>query len=178
VHSLTWLWGSWGEQLTADDLAKLGKGWYVRHDIENPFGNWDHVVIGPPGVFMIDTKRLTGKIHVTGDGLSSGRIRYAGSSFRGASVGLRRALLERGVRCPWVQAVVAIQGAFAEGVCIEGQVSYVAAGRLVDWLLDQPDRLSESWTSELVRALDQLRTSEARADLTKLGIVHGGTPQA
>jgi hypothetical protein len=47
VRALPWLWGSWGEEDTEQELARLGDQWYVRHDIPNAYGNWDHVAIGP-----------------------------------------------------------------------------------------------------------------------------------
>jgi Nuclease-related domain len=163
VHTLTWLWGAWGEQMTADELAKLGDGWHVRHDIENAYGNWDHVAIGPTGVFMIDTKRLTGSIRVKDDGLTSGRIRIAGGAFRGASVGLRKALLERGARCPWVQAVAAIQGDFPDRLYVEKEVAYVAGDHLTEWLCSLPPKLSARDAAALAAALDDVRNDLAGA---------------
>jgi hypothetical protein len=69
-------------------------GCYVRHDIANEYGNWDHVAVGPPGVFMVESKRLSGRrIEIERDGLSSGRLHFGGKTFRGASAGLRHALL-------------------------------------------------------------------------------------
>lgn len=47
VHALPWLWGSWGEEHTGDELAKLPTGWFVRHDVANGYGNWDHIAVGP-----------------------------------------------------------------------------------------------------------------------------------
>jgi hypothetical protein len=96
VHALTWLWGSWGEEDTERELARLGDNWYVRHDIANDYGNWDHVAVGPPGVFMVESKRLSGRrIEIERDGLSSGRLHFGGKTFRGASAGLRDALFAR-----------------------------------------------------------------------------------
>ena len=114
AHSLTWLWGSWGEADSAEELKRLGSEWHLAHDIENSSGNWDHVVVGPGGVFMIDTKRLRGQVMVKEDGLSSGRLRYRGVSFRNSAVRLREALQQH-IAVPWVQAVVAVWGEFPAG---------------------------------------------------------------
>ena len=94
VHALTWLWGSLGEEQTAAELVRLGPDWFTRHDVARTYGNWDHITVGPAGVFMIDTKRLNGRAVVKDDGLSSGRLRCTGGSFRGSSVALRNELLE------------------------------------------------------------------------------------
>lgn len=53
-----WRAGGLGEQIVAKRLAKLGDGWRVLHAI--PVGDRgadiDHLAIGPPGVFSINTK--------------------------------------------------------------------------------------------------------------------------
>jgi hypothetical protein len=152
VRSLTWLWGSWGEEQTADELEKLGDGWHVVHDIENGYGNWDHVVVGRPGVFVVDTKRLSREVNIKNDGLESGRTRYEGRSFRGSAVGLRKRIINQVGTCPWVQAVVAIWGDFPQGLHSEGNVSYIAAEQLANWLSEQPDRLSDHRASDIAQS--------------------------
>lgn len=110
VHSLTWLWGAWGEEYTGEELAKLDSDWHVFHDIRRSQGNWDHVVVGPGGLFLLDTKRLSRAAVVVDDALVSGRTRYSGRTFRGAAVGLRDALKASLPSCPWVHAVVVVWG--------------------------------------------------------------------
>ncbi len=59
-----WRKGANGERFTAWVLGGLPKGWHVLNDI--PVGdrgaNIDHLVIGPGGVFTVNTKNLTGKV--------------------------------------------------------------------------------------------------------------------
>jgi hypothetical protein len=61
-----WRRGASGERITGWWLAGLPAGWYVFHDI--PVGrrgaNIDHLVVGPGGVFTINTKNLSGSIVV------------------------------------------------------------------------------------------------------------------
>ena len=46
-------------------LAELGaQGWYVIHDASFGNGNVDHIVIGPPGVFTVETKSHPGPVRV------------------------------------------------------------------------------------------------------------------
>lgn len=61
-----WRKGANGERVTGFWLGRLPDGWHVFHDV--PVGtrgaNIDHVVIGPGGVFTVNTKNLTGTIRV------------------------------------------------------------------------------------------------------------------
>lgn len=58
-----WRVGAKGEETVARELERLGGGWTVVHDV--PVGdrgaNIDHVVIGPPGVFTVNSKWHAGK---------------------------------------------------------------------------------------------------------------------
>jgi hypothetical protein len=62
----SWRRGAEGEEKVAAELAKLGEGWAVIHDltIGRRGANLDHLVIGPAGVFALNTKNLTGKLTV------------------------------------------------------------------------------------------------------------------
>jgi hypothetical protein len=57
-----WRIGADGEDKVARRLQKLGEGWRVLHAV--PVGergsDIDHVVIGPPGVFTLNTKNHSG----------------------------------------------------------------------------------------------------------------------
>ena len=106
VHALRHLWGAIGEEATAEALERLDGSWYVTHDIPWQYGNFDHVVIGPPGVFLLDSKRLFSAARVTNDELRSGNLRYKGARMRGAARALHVGLTPHSGRKPWVQAVV------------------------------------------------------------------------
>lgn len=64
-----WERGAEGERRTAETLSVLpAESWTVFHDLRWPgrrFANVDHVVVGPPGVFVIDSKNWSGSITVT-----------------------------------------------------------------------------------------------------------------
>jgi hypothetical protein len=157
VFSLPWMWGSLGEQATGEELEKLGSVWFVAHDIENSHGNWDHVVVGPGGVFLVDTKNLQrATVTAAGDGLSSGRTRLAGGSFRGGAVGLGEAIAAQTGSRPWVQAVVAVWGKFPQKHHEHDKVVYLAGDQLAAWLQQQPRRLTEQQQSNLAEAVRQI----------------------
>jgi Nuclease-related domain len=60
----TWRKGALGERFNGWLLERLPQGWHAFHDI--PVGtsgvNIDHLVVGPAGVFTVNTKNLSGKI--------------------------------------------------------------------------------------------------------------------
>jgi hypothetical protein len=67
-----WQRGAHGERRTARLLDRLTRdGYVVLHDLAVPGSpaNLDHLVIGPSGVFVIDSKQWTGSIHQGIDGL-------------------------------------------------------------------------------------------------------------
>jgi hypothetical protein len=59
AETSAWRRGARGERRTARALRKLVRqGWSVLHDVAVPGSraNGDHLLIGPPGVFLVDTK--------------------------------------------------------------------------------------------------------------------------
>lgn len=61
-----WRKGAEGEEAVGRRLAKLPEGWQVLHDltIGSQGANLDHLVVGPPGVFTVNTKHHTGRVTV------------------------------------------------------------------------------------------------------------------
>jgi hypothetical protein len=67
-----WQRGAAGERQTARLLDRLGRdGYQVLHDLamSASVANVDHLVIGPSGLFVIDSKQWTGHVHQSADGL-------------------------------------------------------------------------------------------------------------
>jgi hypothetical protein len=157
VYALTWLWGSLGEQQTAEVLAALDDQWTCEHDLQSTYGNWDHVLVGPPGVFLLDSKRLNGRVSVAGDALVSGRSRFAGGGFRGAARELKATLEPRLDWPEWVQSVVVVWGEFPSGYRRVNRVVYVRGDELVAWLRAQRPRLGQARRETLVDAVRRLR---------------------
>jgi hypothetical protein len=58
-----WLRGAEGEEAVGAVLESLtADGWHVIHDVSFGRGNIDHVVVGPGGVFAVETKSHAGRI--------------------------------------------------------------------------------------------------------------------
>jgi Nuclease-related domain len=60
-----WLQGAGGEESVGALLDGLvGEGWLAIHDVSLGRGNVDHIVVGPGGVFAVETKSHRGRISV------------------------------------------------------------------------------------------------------------------
>jgi Nuclease-related domain len=69
--AVAWRRGAAGERRTARLLEPLERqGWAVLHDLAVPRSraNLDHLVIGPGGVFAIDSKQYRGRLHLDQSG--------------------------------------------------------------------------------------------------------------
>jgi Nuclease-related domain len=70
---MAWRLGAEGERRTARLLERLTRdGFVVFHDLAVPGSpaNVDHLVVGPSGVFVIDSKQWSGSVHQGADGLA------------------------------------------------------------------------------------------------------------
>jgi hypothetical protein len=66
-EALAWRRGAMGERRTARLLEPLERqGWAVLHDLAVPGSraNLDHLVIGPGGVFVVDSKQYRGRLQL------------------------------------------------------------------------------------------------------------------
>jgi hypothetical protein len=71
AEARAWRRGARGERRTARHLRKLVReGWTILHDLAIPAtrANGDHLLIGPPGVFLVDSKAWHGTITLAVDG--------------------------------------------------------------------------------------------------------------
>ena len=147
--------GANGERLTGWWLGRLPDGWHVINDV--PVGdagaNIDHVVVGPAGVFTIDTKNLTGKVWVGPKSILHNRRRTDFLPEACVQAHRTSVLLSSAVGRPvGVRAVLAI---LADDWTIKQRPAdvYVDATRGVkDWLLRQPAILRAHEVVEVARA--------------------------
>ena len=144
---LKWGIGARGERQTEDVLRDLeGRGWTVEHDLERDRGNDDHLVVGPNGVYLLETKTLHGRIWVE-DGVLSNEspddpenvYRWDGlaGGLRGRAVSVSRKIEADTGAAQWVQGVVVVWGDFAQRTVEVDRVAYVHGTVLADWLRAQ-----------------------------------------
>ncbi|HEX6701514.1 MAG TPA: nuclease-related domain-containing protein [Gaiellaceae bacterium] len=157
VHSLTWIWGAVGEEATAEALGALDDSWTFEHDLQHDHGNWDHVVVGPAGIFLLETKNLSAKAVVRHDALAAGSMLFRGGGLRRAAARLSERFGSHLDRSPWVQPVFVVWGTFPHGSSEANGVVYVRGDELIPWLAEQPQRLTASQFESAVAALRDLR---------------------
>jgi hypothetical protein len=146
--------GASGEEHVGRLLDGLGsRGWGVIHDATFGHGNVDHIVVGPPGVFTIETKSHPGPIRVSrvhGAVLSQARAQSAALA-RAADVDPEPIVV-------FSRAWVDRPGARRRGVRI------VPARTLVSYLERQPPVLSREQVHHARRAIaDALLEQSARS---------------
>jgi hypothetical protein len=137
-----WRRGAAGERRTARLLGPLERhGWAVLHDLAVPRSraNLDHLVIGPGGVFVIDSKQYRGRIQLDPSGqLWHGRYPLA-PSLQAVSFEADQAALVLPDPDVVVVPIVAIHGAQVPwGKVVTHGVPVVAARRLPSMLRQLP----------------------------------------
>lgn len=143
LHGDAWSWyrGALGEIAVGALLRELGPEWFVRHSV--PIGTGtkdvDHLVIGPGGVFAINTKHHAGAGVWVGDRLmrvNGANKPYLSAAHRdGADIG-RRLAAKTGFPVP-VTPVIALVGAASLTDARSPQdrsIAVVDARSLVAWL--------------------------------------------
>jgi len=151
--ALAWRQGAAGERRTARLLGPLERhGWAVLHDLAVPGSraNIDHLVIGPGGVFVIDSKQYRGRLQLDSSGrLWHGRHPLA-PSLRTVSFEADQAaqvLPDPGVA---VVPIVAVHGAEVPwGKVVTDGVPVVAARRLPGMLRQLPTVLGPERVTDL-----------------------------
>lgn len=167
--------GAKGEIAVAALLEQLPSAWTVFHALPTGIrgSDIDHLVVGPGGVFTINTELHTGQdIWVAGhtvlvSGRSTPYIRNA--EFEASRVGAM--LRERMPLLPPVQPVLALVGAKHVSVGTRpAKVRVVEAQDLVIWLTNLAVVINESELDLLVDILDEPTTWQAAPMVVQPGV--------
>jgi len=140
--AVAWRQGAAGERRTARLLAPLERhGWAILHDLAVPGSraNLDHLVIGPGGVFVLDSKQYRGRLRLDAVGkLWHGRHPLAPTlgAVSWEADQAAQALPDPGVAVVPIVAVHGVQVPWGK-VVVDG-VPVVAARRLPSMLLGLP----------------------------------------
>ena len=163
-----WQVGAWGEQSTAKALRELEQeGWIVLHDLPAGRGNVDHVVVGPPGVYLLDSKRLGGSVSVDDKGVTVRRLDDPDLSYQhtgsGHLLNLARQthdrVLARSRIKTWVTPVMVLWAEFPQRVA-EDRCVYVHGDELVVWLRSRPQTIAPSRIPQVAEAVRASWTPE------------------
>lgn len=102
--------GAEGEERVGNVLERLPGGWRVFHGVPGARGDVDHVLMGPPGLCVVETVRWNGRVEVREGRLWDGDRAYPGyelSTLRDRSEEVRARLGEDAVP---VWTLVAVAG--------------------------------------------------------------------
>jgi hypothetical protein len=159
-----WRQGAEGEARTHRALA--ASDWAVLDDIDTGRGNYDHIVVGPGGVFLLETKNLTGIAEIR-DGTPWLRRRhdpdadYALKKLRphllADAAELSSEIQRRTGQRAWVDAVVVFWSEFPQGVVEVNRLTYVHGSQLREWLAARPTRLAPAALAKITSAVTALK---------------------
>ena len=130
------------ERNTESELRALAEGAWVSARA----GSFEHLVVGPSGAFLVETRRFAGRAMLR-DGVLAVRRDGAwrgddglGQRLRASSRDARRLLGAANIN--WVAPVVVLWCEFPAQVAEHGGVTYVHGSRLAAWLEAQPASVS------------------------------------
>jgi hypothetical protein len=159
-----WRRGARGERRTARQLNRLARhGWIIFHDLAAPGSraNIDHLVIGPRGVFLIDSKNWRGRLVFTPDGtLWHGDYPLTATL---ATIGFEAAAINDtlGVAGVAVEPLMVLHGSTIPwGEQYLGGIAILPGRQLVPTLLALPSLLTDQQVTEVAeRAVNRLRSA-------------------
>lgn len=151
VSIASWQEGAFGEEETAKQLRILERdGWVVLHDLANGSKNFDHVVLGPTGVYCLNSKWSGYRLESGTDGRLVGRHKYDDDIYlsitsivkrvRGEAAALSEQIEKRCGQRLWVQPVIVWWGDVANGGQTVDGVGVVQGKALADRLRAQKGR--------------------------------------
>lgn len=156
LDALPWLQGYRGERAVGQALRDLVPlGYRIIHDVETGFGNIDHIVVGPTGVFAIETKHWKGRFYP-----KSGRLMHGGvpadevvAQARREALEVKKRLVEAGMNL-WVEAIVAsTKATVTPGLLTFKGVSVVEAKHLAELIHVGRGRLDPAVCDAAARAI-------------------------
>lgn len=160
-----------GERRTEKQLRELERnGWAVAHDIHSErVGNFDHLVVGPGGCYLLETKNFTGRAEVEHGRLTLHRGDDERDSWhpawpidravRGAAAEAQKRL-KAGTGFPWFQGVIVLWSDFDQREAELDRVFVVHGDHLVDWLRSRPVVLQGEKLEQARRHLADLQVYE------------------
>jgi Nuclease-related domain len=158
-----WHDGAEGERKTEKALEPLARsGWRVVHDVQARYGNYDHIAVGPAGVFLLETKNLEGIVELR-DGVphllrrldpeADTRLDRIRPRALAAAASLKEDIERRTGHRTWVQVVVVFWSEFADGLVDDGRCIFVHGPRLHALMQGRPNRLSQTDAEEIATAI-------------------------
>lgn len=150
--------GKAGEVAVARALDALASEGYLRLD-DRPwpgrkYANIDHVLLGPPGLFIIDAKNWTGKVEIR-----NGVLQQNGYNRMKNLEAVRQAALTIMAMLPFAspraEAVVVLAGESVGPLTTLGTVTIAGIDDVVEWIRTQPRLLAPDLVQQGYLALER-----------------------
>lgn len=139
--------GAGAEEKISEILKELSKEYAVFNDFPCPMGNIDHIVVGPTGVFVIETKSHSGEITLSSEGelLRDGKPLEKDflKQVLGQCFWLKEKLSERGIKVSYINSVVVFTQAFVKVYRPVKGVQVVNKKWLLNCITEAKHRLSD-----------------------------------
>jgi hypothetical protein len=157
-----WSCGEKGELAVTDALTSLPNDYVVLNDLMLPDGrgNIDHLVIGPNGLFVIETKNYSGYVKCWGDTwyVNNQKIRSLSKQAKRNAVAIKSSLdavfAEHRSRVPFVTALLVFVDGNARFNIKEPTVPVIRGSELARYIADyRPARPRSPGSRELTRAI-------------------------
>jgi Nuclease-related domain len=174
-HIERWRQGFEGEKATARALRRLKRaGWILVDDVDTGRGNIDHLLVGPAGVFLLESKNLHGLLSVErgvlsvrwredpDDGYENRRLT---PRMRALACAVEARLATDGFDEVLVQPVVVLWGAFDQAPLQSKGVAWVRGKELADTLERRPRCLTPEAVQRIGAWLRQSSTAGPRASV-------------
>ena len=135
------------------------------HDVDAGRGNYDHIVVGPAGIFLLDSKHLLGTVH-----LANGRphlrrhldldddrsLADCASTAERFARRLHDELKHRTGESVWVRAIVVLWSDSNQDLYRLGKCTLVRGNALRPRLLQQDAKLDQTSVARLSAAVEAL----------------------
>ena len=149
--------GARGEEAMAGMLARLSDDWHIYHDFVAGKYHVDHVLVGPAGVFAVETKNWRDQVVLeSGELIAGGHVPdhppIAQATAEAKAVG---AVLARAGWTGEVFPVVCFaSGTFKDGFAQSGKVLVANAEAFLKWLVAQPSMHAPGECARVVQLLE------------------------
>jgi hypothetical protein len=132
--------GRLGERLVTQLLERLPDDYFLVNDVVLRAGNIDHVLTGPCGVVVIETKRVAGRIRCDGDlwTVNGRRIKSYSKQAKAGAIAVKTLLAARHPEFAreFVQAVVVVTEPRCELQIVRPEVAVVRFSQLLAYVVE------------------------------------------
>ncbi|MEM4196114.1 MAG: nuclease-related domain-containing protein [Methanothermobacter sp.] len=160
-RGIGWKKGYEDELIVTNCLRRLPQGYHILNNVQLPGadGHMDHVVVGPTGVYVIETKSYSGNYIVKGDRwflndeLRKEEVRSPSIQAKRNAAAIKEFLETRDIYVSWVNAVVAFLSASCTIMEEDEHCRILKPCQVPEHIMESRLMLGESKVKRIVDAL-------------------------